>query len=676
MELLKINKKGFLVQILFLFLISAIIYLPKIGLFNYYRDDWYYMMDGRFGGPQIFHAMFNSDRPARGYFFDLLYSLFGGNPLPYHLGEYLWHLAAAVAALWLFKMLWPRQSRFAFYMSLLLLIYPGYLWWVAGVEYQPMMVSFFLEVLSIALTVKAVQSPNWVSRALFFAGSILSGWAYLALVEYAIGIEFFRFLCVFILKNRESGLAFSKKLLLTVNAWWLSALAPIGFLFWYLFIFINTRKATDLGIQLGFLQGSAKLTIEQWIVRYFESVLNTSISGWIVPFYQRFWNLSLREMLIGLMIVLPVLLLFWLAWHYQRIDPDEASEIWKAEATLIGLTGIVVGLLPVIIANREVEFLNYSHYGLPLSLAGAMFVAGILAYLSKPLIQFGILSVLVGLATLTHYSVATYVANETEAIRSFWWQVVWRAPGLLPGTDVAVYYPNMEIREDFDNVWGPANLIYSPVPPEHHIPIQYPLAGLSLSETDVERVQLQEGPQWWKYRTHAMMRDFTNVLVMNQPSADSCVQFVDGRWPVLSSSTNSQLAKLASYSRIQTVITGAGAVIPPATVFGPEPEHGWCYYYQKTDLADQQEQWVAAASLADEAIKQKLSPADPVEWLPLLKAYAFTGNAEEVMSLGKLVKKDGLLEPQVCSMFKSMAEDGMNLKPDMQDLISSLFCHN
>ena len=36
-------------------------------------------------------------------------------------------------------------------------------------------------------------------------GSILSGWAYIALVDFSFGMEFFRWLCVFLLVTRETG---------------------------------------------------------------------------------------------------------------------------------------------------------------------------------------------------------------------------------------------------------------------------------------------------------------------------------------------------------------------------------------------------------------------------------------------------------------------------------------
>jgi hypothetical protein len=41
-----------------LFFVSALAYLPNITKFTLYKDDWYYIVDGFFGGPKIFHDMF------------------------------------------------------------------------------------------------------------------------------------------------------------------------------------------------------------------------------------------------------------------------------------------------------------------------------------------------------------------------------------------------------------------------------------------------------------------------------------------------------------------------------------------------------------------------------------------------------------------------------------------
>ncbi len=98
-------------EILFLLIISAVVYLPHIGNLTYFKDDWYYVYDGMVAGAKVFHEMFRIDRPARGFFFELYFSLFGANPLPWHLGAFLWRGLSAVGALWIFNILWKEIAN-------------------------------------------------------------------------------------------------------------------------------------------------------------------------------------------------------------------------------------------------------------------------------------------------------------------------------------------------------------------------------------------------------------------------------------------------------------------------------------------------------------------------------------------------------------------------------------
>lgn len=245
---------------MFLLLISAVVFLPRIGELTYYKDDWYYVYDGMIGGAKIFHEMFRIDRPARGFFFEWYFLLFGVNPLAWHVGAFIWRGLSAIGALWIFDILWRDNRKFNFVAALLFAIYPGYFWWISAIEYQPMIASLALQVFSIAFTLKAIQlvAPAAVlgggdaalskfKRIAYIIGAILTGWAYIALVDYAIGMEAFRFIAVYLLVNRDGQLDFWKRLINTVKARAWTLVIPLGIAVWRIFFFTNERKATDIG---------------------------------------------------------------------------------------------------------------------------------------------------------------------------------------------------------------------------------------------------------------------------------------------------------------------------------------------------------------------------------------------------------------------------------------------
>jgi hypothetical protein len=58
---------------------------------------------------------------------------------------------------------------------------------------------------------------------------------------------------------------------------------------------------------------------------------------------------------------------------------------------------------------------------------------------------------------------------------------------------------------------------------------------------------------------------------------------------------------------------------PPVEIVGDEIDHGWCYYFEKADLARQVGNWDTVLALKSQADTLGLSPRIPSEWLPFLK---------------------------------------------------------
>jgi hypothetical protein len=90
-------------------------------------------------------------------------------------------------------------------------------------------------------------------------------------------------------------------------------------------------------------------------------------------------------------------------------------------------------------------------------------------------------------------------------------------------------------------------------------------------------------------------------------------------------------------------------MIPPARLFGEEPPHDWCYYYQKASLARQRGQWEEAAQLGYAAAEQGLRPIDRVEWVPFLLAYAYTGDYDSAMDLVPVVAEVLRIKVNLCT---------------------------
>jgi hypothetical protein len=81
-------------------------------------------------------------------------------------------------------------------------------------------------------------------------------------------------------------------------------------------------------------------------------------------------------------------------------------------------------------------------------------------------------------------------------------------------------------------------------------------------------------------------------------------------------------------------------VAPPSALFGPEPVHDWCYYYEKADLARQRGEWDEVVRLYREARGLGLEPADAIEWLPFYQALTVLGDWAAGEEVAKAFRAD------------------------------------
>ncbi len=674
MSVFKRPKVSFILILLVLLIASAAAYLPLVGKIGYSNDDWYLMYDAHVAGPQIFHAVYSIDRPARAYVLIPLYSLFGENVLPYHLNLYLFHLLAALALFWTLEMVWPRHRLSTFSAALLFLIYPGFLSQPNPVDYQSQIISLFLGMFSIALTIKAILTPRVIPKIIITVISILCGIAYLSLVEYFIGFEIFRLTLIGALVLRERELNWRQHLMKVIGQWLPFLMAPVAFVFWRLFLFQNERKATNVGAQVGQLFGSPIYKGLGWLIALFQDSIKITFLAWAVPFHDMVFQLRLRDMLVGLALAIFVALIvaFFSSSLNGAEEDQETPYDLKREAWWVGISSVIGGLLPVIVSNRQADFGGYSRYTLTGAEGGVIVLMVLLSYLKSVRLRMTLFSALVSIAILTHYANSVNAVAATASIRDFWWQVFWRAPQFKDGTTFVVDYPQGGIAEDYF-IWGPASFIYSPEK-QSTIPISVRLSGIVLTQDDVLKIITRHQQATSVGRGNVSVQDFANVTVIAQSTSEGCIRIIDGSNPELSSADAQDMMLVASRSKINNVILNQQAPTPPSSIFGVEPQHGWCYYFEKAELARQQENWQMVDKLGDDALTQGFYPSDRIEWMPFLQSYAVLGELDKVHHLVSIIDADPFSKLQACQILTHTSTKNKPLNADMQSLIQQSFC--
>ncbi|MEW5939500.1 MAG: hypothetical protein AB1750_07555 [Chloroflexota bacterium] len=741
--------------LLILFFASALTYLPFIPQIGFSNDDWYLVYGAHVRGPDYFAPAYERDRPMRALVLAPEYALFGDNPLPYHLAMYVFRLLSAATLFWLLNRLWPaggpslraadgrvgeavsRPRRRSnppvveeiassltpfvprndeaqlpttnLLVTLLFLLYPGFLSQPNPVDYQSQIIALFAVIASLALTAAALQVEKLPAKIAYTIFSFLLAWLYLGLIEYYIGLEVLRFVIVYLLVNRKytgkqvntytstqvgsqpesSNQPYAPRatqhaspifyLLSYLGPTLLSylpfLLGPLTFLIWRLFFFSSERNATDVGLQLGALFSSPTTGL-WWLARFVQDTINVIFLAWGVPLYNLAFNLRLSQTWIGLALAgaVAVGMVFVLRKAETRFLrengflPGETG--FLGEMLWVGLVAAMAGLVPVILVNRHVEFFSLSRYTLASSVGAAMAVVAMLGYLSSARVRWSLVGLLIGASVLTHFANGAIAAKNTEAMNDFWWQVSWRVPDLKGGATLVIYYP-APLQEDYF-IWGAANLIYRPAP-QTTDPVEVAIAGVLLTPENLTRVLAGKGADEPDRRNAHLVMDYGNVLVITQPTPGACVRVLDGTQPELSVSDDPRIQLVAPSSKIENVDAQGGHAPVNEFVFGPEPAHGWCWYYQRASLARQLGDWEQAAALGDEALELGFYPSDSVEWFPFLQAYAALGREKDLKKLSSILGADAFLKNQACAVLTGMEQAG-TLVLEVQSIAMEWYC--
>jgi len=657
---------------------AGLIYLFLVNRIGFFYDDWYLIFDGHAQGPAYYHEVFLADRPARAYLQAAAYLLFKDQVVYYKLLSFAFRYFSSLALFLTLNLVWSKNKHANFLAAFFFLVYPGFLKQVSSIDYMAHMASLCFAILSIVFSIKATLAISRLSRVGYLLAAILLGWIYLGLMEYYIGLEFLRLLMIWVVTRNGMVNPARKTLINAVLKWSPYSLIPIGFLVWRLFFFTSTREATNVDAQVGVLLTSPFYISLWWFKNLMLSFFSTVFFAWLVPFYLYF-TLRLKDAItvIGMSTGLVILVLFLLNSKWNGKDrsgspPKPIDSEWTRIFLLGGILAVLVGLIPVIISNRAVNLDEYSRYTLP-SLPGAVMILTALLYqINSKQARLIVVGIIFFFASATHLANAINYADQSEALRKFWWQVSWRAPQFQPGTTLTSIYPSTPTSQDY-LIWGPANLIYYPQRQDGS-PVHVQLPALILNNSTLPGFLAQTGDSEYTKRGNLVHTDNRSLLVMAQASDSTCVRLLDGKAPELSAEDNPLIMLVAINSKLERVLVDGPSTTPPQSIFGAEPKHTWCYYYEKADLARQSKDWSEVIHLMQEAKKNGYGPLERVEWMPLLEAYVATSQVDQLTPFVSIMGDIPFIRRQTCQLLTKAARENNPPDPEMQASIGETFC--
>jgi len=622
--------------------------IPKLG---YYRDDWYMIWSAQAQGTQGVIDLFKIDRPFIGILYAFDYAILGKSAFNWHVYALFIKLLGGFAFFWLLRLLWPERRVEATFATLLYLVYPGFYQQPNAALFINLLLSHTAATLSLALTVYALKLKNLPGQIASVLAAMLLAFFYLIIYEAMIGLEAARLLILWYVTYWQ-GFRENWK----TNIWpWIKRSIPylmvaFGFFYWRIFIFQSTRRSTSVAVLLDEYSLSPLHALLTILIETTKDLFDTTIFAWSVPLYQNITASQYRDLAESLVLAgLAVGLAFaYYSWakrqKWLEADPGQ-SEDAPLHMLILGALVVLVTTVPIVVAGRDVSFsFQWDRYTVQGTLGVAMFMAGVAFGYIRPPARWVFLFALLISGVVTQFHSAVYYRDFWTQTRNLWWQLSWRAPNLQPGTTIiAAPPPGYRFLEEYE-VWGPVNIIYNPGGPLK-LSGQVPFDGIEADLANGTR-------ETRKMRSVSVPRDYSTPLLVTKPTINSCVHIVNGQRPELPPGEESRIRAIAPYSRTELIQTDAIPVQPPTEVFGREPEHDWCYYYQKIDLARQTGDWAAAVKLADEALMQGYSAADRSEWLPLIEAYVNLGELDKAQELAQKIRTNRQLHVALCNQLE------------------------
>lgn len=193
--------------------------------------------------------------------------------------------------------------------------------------------------------------------------------------------------------------------------------------------------------------------------------------------------------------------------------------------------------------------------------------------------------------------------------------MTWRVPAIKPGTVFlsanvpSTYSSHHSVGFALDLLYGGEVLSES-------------LATWYLSPADegsVFAVLAPNQPIDFTLRNITFNGSTSNAIGIMNKSTTACVLVLDEVYaqnPLM----DVNYGKILQLSNLDQIDLAASPKMPEPLIFGEEPTHDWCYYFEKADLARQQEDWSTVVRLMDQASSSGFSANHILEYTPLFEA--------------------------------------------------------
>jgi hypothetical protein len=216
-----------------------------------------------------------------------------------------------------------------------------------------------------------------------------------------------------------------------------------------------------------------------------------------------------------------------------------------------------------------------------------------------------------------------------DRTRSYYWQLKWRAPSLRPGAFLITTSTPVGGTDSYQNALV-MNTAYNPGYGKEQVQYWWFNGPEDLFAPSIGKYRPSQKIDL-TFRSLSFQSDMEHALpVVQDKSGGRCLQVLDPVYqgePLLGAD-DQLLFPIAHDDMILEKETPL-----PQDVFGPEPPHQWCYYYQRADLARQFGQWDQVLQLWRQAGPLSARFQYGPEYLPFIEGFAREGQWDKALDL-------------------------------------------
>jgi hypothetical protein len=616
-----------------LFITTVLAYGLLIPQLGFYWDDQPMSWIRYQLGPDAMAQYFSTNRPVWGVLYQITTRIFPQVPIYWQVFALLWRWLGAVVVWLIVRELWKDRPRFAVGVSLLFLLYPGFNQQWSAYLYSHFFIVLFFFLLSLHLMLRG----KTVAALIF---SALNLW----MMEYFFALELVRIGLIWT-SLRDSYPTPKERLKPSLKLWApylaLFALAVLS----RLFVFNNQIYGFSLMSQLNADPFATLLSLVQ---NFFISIWITTVAAWTQVFtgFDPSTH-GMRTLVLYAAVMVITLALLLVYFFKQNSDDDKQRDAWYAIG--LGLFMLPFAGAPFWTTGLVISLAHpASRFTLPFMLGVSLLLAGLIELIRQERLRNILLILLIGLAAGRQFLWSIDYLRDWQAQKNLFWQLTWRAPGIKPDTLVLM---NEELFYYADNsISAPLNWIYAPDNRSDKIDyvLFYPTNRLNASLPELKL----DIPIHYDYLAGTFDGNTSQALAFYY-DPPACLRLLesfdeDNRF-ILDESLMREASALSNPDRI---LAGQTAVMP--AIYGPEPEHGWCYHFQKADLARQMGDWEEVVKLGDKAFKLDDFPNSPVERFVFIEGYTHMGDWKRAIQLSKesyRVSKD-YVGPLLCQLWE------------------------